>query len=69
MSAEEVACRLRQQFLERHHDADYLVSDSRSHQAIGAIYYAPDWYGTPEVHRKDLRDFFSLVETTEWLRA
>ncbi len=69
--SEQTAHRLRQEFLERHRDAHWLVFDSRTHQAIGAVYYAPDWWDTPEVHRKELRDFFSLVAAAqqEWLEA
>ena len=69
MTREATAHRLRYQFLERHRDADWLVFDARTHQAIGAVYYAPDWYETPEVHRKGLRDFFSLVQRIdqEWV--
>ena len=69
MSAEAIAARLRKEFYDKHRDADWLVFDNRTHQAIGAVYYAPDWWDTPEVHRKELRDFFSLVqrENQEWL--
>lgn len=70
MNSTESAHRLRREFLERYHDADWLVFDNRTHQTIGAVYYAPDWYDTPEVHRKELRDFFRLVEAQyqEWVR-
>ena len=69
MSAEATAARLRQEFYAWHRDADWLVFDNRTHQAIGAIYYAPDWWDTPEVHKKELHDFFSLVrkENQEWV--
>lgn len=66
---DKLAHRLRQEFLERHRDADWLVFDNRTHQAIGAVYYAPDWWDTPEVRRKELRDFFGLVNMAqqEWV--
>ena len=69
MSAEATAARLRKEFYDKHRDADWLVFDNRTHQVIGAVYYAPDWWDTPEVHRKELRDFFSLVQrkNQEWL--
>ena len=71
MSAADTAARLRQEFYEKHRSADWLVFDNRTHQAIGAVYYAPDWWDTPEVHEKELRDFFSLVNAKyqEWLES
>lgn len=69
--SEETAARLRGQFLERHRDAEWLVFDSRTHQAVGAIYYSPDWFDTPEIHERDLRNFFRAVQAAnlEWLRG
>lgn len=69
--SEETAARLRHEFLERHRDAHWLVFDNRTHQAVGAAYYAPDWWDTPEVHRKELREFFQLVQSAnqEWLEG
>lgn len=65
----KVVARLRQEFFEQHRDAHYLVFDNRTHQAIGAVYYAPDWWDTPEIREKDLREFFQEVQriNQEWV--
>lgn len=71
MTANETAARLRGEFLERHRDAHWLVFDSRTHQAVGAIYYSYDWFDTPEMQERDLRNFFREVQAAdlEWLKG
>ncbi len=59
---------LRHEFLEKHRDAHYVVYDPRTRHPIGAIYYAPDFFVTPEVHRAELERFFALVKLAEFER-
>ncbi len=59
---------LRCDFMEKHRLAHYIVYDTKTRNPIGAIYYAPDFFGTPEVHRAELKRFFALVKLAEFER-
>ncbi len=59
---------LRRKFMEKHRDAHYVVYDPRTRHPIGAIYYTPDFFVMPEVHREELKRFFTLVKLAEFDR-
>ena len=58
----------RREFIEKHRDAHYLVYAPGTRQPVGAIYYAPDFFSMPEVHRAELESFFALVKLAEFER-
>ena len=60
----ESADALRCEFLEKHQAAHYIVYDSRTRFPIGAIYYAPDYFTTPEVRKVGLRRFEEVSATS-----
>jgi hypothetical protein len=59
----------RNEWLEKHKDAHFLVFDTRTRLPLGAIYYAPDWHDTPEVRENELKRFFALVQQLEFERG
>lgn len=65
---DERLMKLRDEFLERHKDAHYLVLNGTTGAVLGAVYYAPDWHIQDEVIAYDLKRFFTLVEEAELMR-